>query len=128
MGFTESSQYIYINLDYKDIAKESHWARFDKKTGEVKWWRHKFDNAESNKFFTTKHFYNDFDGGNDIPFPVNEQYVMSYITEPPVNGKLTPEDFVTTKPLYPDKQAKLKQLIDEMDEEDNPIVVIYKLK
>lgn len=129
-SFIESSQYIYILLDYKDTKTESHWARYDKKTGEVKWWRNKIveENPELTKFFWTKHFYNDFDGGRDVIFHVNEQFAVAYISEPPFEKVLTIEDFATSKPLYPDKQAKLKSLVDEMGEDDNPTIVIYKLK
>jgi hypothetical protein len=42
--------------------------------------------------------------------------------------KLTSAHFAKSKALYPEKQKALKTLVDKLLEDDNPVVMLVKLK
>ncbi len=83
-------------------------------------------NGESNRI------YNDIDGGLSIwPYYYegeleNEWYFI--IDAINMKQKLSPEYLETSEALYPEKNEDLKEFIEELSIEDNPVLMIKKLK
>lgn len=110
-----SSQYLYL---YYQFQYKNYLGRFDKLTREVEFTEQK-----------QGCLINDFDGG----LSVNPSFNMGskWIAEIPADSllsTLTPEFFATSKAKYPEKKERLKKLVEELDENDNPVVMIISLK
>lgn len=76
-------------------------------------------------------FENDIDGG--ISFgpgkPNREGEIWTYKYDANYfKNQLTKEHFLNSKPLYPEKQKALIQLVDSIKDFDNPIIVVVYLK
>jgi hypothetical protein len=110
---SSSYLYLYYNYHYKNYL-----GRFDKLTGDV--------------LFTEQKqgcLVNDFDGGLSVNPSFNAP--NRWIAELPADSlldTLTPEYFAKSPAKYPNKKEKLKDLVDSLDENDNPVIMIITLK
>jgi hypothetical protein len=72
---------------------------------------------------------NDIDGGlNVFEGQQNDIYMYSLLWPFKMKEKLTSAHFAKSKALYPEKQKVLKTLVEKLLEDDNPVIMLVKLK
>lgn len=121
-AFTESKDFLYIYFSYQDKT-DSWFAQYDKIKCTVKFFHQKTHPLYGSGCF------NDIDGGPMvIARNTKGDYTWYPITYEMGQEYLTPEHFAKTEVLFPKKKAELMKLIQEMKEEDNPIIALYTLK
>ena len=76
---------------------------------------------------------NDIDGG--MPFPLEEivklengEFLISSINAFELKEYVASDDFKSSTPKYPEKKKQLEQLANSLDENDNPVLILVKLK
>jgi hypothetical protein len=76
---------------------------------------------------------NDLDNG--LPFVPekyfeigNENYLAAFIQPFELKKHVTSDKFKNSTPKYPEKKKELKQLANSLDENDNPVLMLVKLK
>jgi thiamine pyrophosphate-dependent acetolactate synthase large subunit-like protein len=73
---------------------------------------------------------NDFDGGITVN-PKFDAGNNKWVAELPADSlirTLTPEYLAKSKAMYPEKKEKLKKLVENLKENDNPVIMIITLK
>ena len=75
-------------------------------------------------------FINDFDGGPNIKFKksINDNTIISWINAFDLKTYVASDDFKNSTPKYPEKKKELKKLANSLDENDNPVLMLVKLK
>ena len=113
----EDHRYIYIYSGYR-APYIGLLSRYDKRTGDL------MENINPK-------IINDWDGGLDIelnPLLQTEDFLV-YLQQPfQMKESLTDEHFEKTKVAFPEKRDSLKSLLNNMQEDDNPVLMIVKLK
>lgn len=73
---------------------------------------------------------NDMDGGiNLMPkYIINDTLMVSWVNAYELKMYVTSDAFKNSTPLYPEKKKKLEQLASSLDENDNPVLMLVKLK
>ena len=73
---------------------------------------------------------NDIDGGiNFMPrYAVNDTLIVSWFEAYELKMYVASETFKNSTPKYPEKKNQLKQLEASLDENDNPVLMLVKLK
>jgi hypothetical protein len=72
---------------------------------------------------------NDWDGGMNVKhFGSQGKYMYGLFQPFDLKEELTAAHFSKSKALYPEQQKKLKTMVDQMDVEDNPVLMIVTLK
>lgn len=73
---------------------------------------------------------NDLDGGpNIIPLTVNnDNTIVSILDVLTLKKYISTEEFKKSKPKYPEKKQELVKLANSLNETDNPVLVLVKLK
>ncbi len=76
---------------------------------------------------------NNFDGGMDFNpetyFTDNgDEYLAGYIQPYELKMYVDSDDFKNSTPKYPEKKKALEQLANSLDENDNPVLMLVKLK
>ncbi|MCG6189365.1 6-bladed beta-propeller [Maribellus maritimus] len=76
---------------------------------------------------------NNFDGGMDFSpetcFTDNgKEYLAGYIQPYELKIYVASDEFKMTTPKFPDKKKELEQLANSLDENDNPVLMLVKLK
>lgn len=73
---------------------------------------------------------NDIDGGPDIYFKMakNNNTVISWINTYELKDYVRSQAFKNTIPKYPEKKKALEKLANSLDENDNPVLMLVKLK
>jgi hypothetical protein len=104
----ETKQYLFINFTIIGSTEDNYFL-YDKQ-------QNKLTNIEPE-------FVNNIDGGVDVR---GVKYTLLWPFE--MKRKLTSAHFAKTKVLYPEKQKALKELVNRLDDEDNPVLMIVKLK
>lgn len=121
-GFTECENFLYIRFSYQGDTN-SWFAQYNKKNENIKFWKHKINPSYGSGC------YNDIDGGPMVIARTDkENHTWSPITYEMGEEYLTPEHFAKMEVLFPEKKAELQNLLKSMKEDDNPIIVLYKLK
>jgi hypothetical protein len=118
----DSKKYLYIHHAYSPYDKESRrkfFTLYDRQTRQL-----------TANIKTT--IQNDWDGGMDIEnFDVSymEKSVVCFSLQPDeMQEKLTDSYFAKTVAKYPEKKKTLQTLIKGLLEDDNPVLMIVKLK
>jgi hypothetical protein len=77
---------------------------------------------------------NDFDGGLPL-VPISyycnekqEEFIIGQISPFQLKAHVTSETFKNFTPKYPDKKKELEKLANSLDENDNPVLMLVKLK
>jgi len=113
----EDHRYIYIYSGYR-APYIGLLSRYDKRTGDL------MENINPK-------IINDWDGGPDIelnPLLQTEDFLV-YQQQPfQMKESLTDEHFEKTKVAFPEKRDSLKSMLNNMQEDDNPVLMIVKLK
>ena len=73
---------------------------------------------------------NDMDGGvNMMPrYIFNDTLMVSWVNAYEVKTYVASNAFKTSTPKYPEKKKELEQLADSLEENDNPVLMLVKLK
>lgn len=72
---------------------------------------------------------NDWDGGMNIEhFYSDGKYIWWLFQAFDLKEELTSSHFSKSKALYPEQQKRLRTMVDKLDEEDNPVLMIVTLK
>lgn len=125
MAIAETKEFLLLDYVY---GKKWWYSFFNKKTGEVKTWSQSSDRIGGWFALDTPGITNDVDGGINIHgfrF-IDNHHIYSSIDA--VQADKLKETIKTTNVKLPKKKAELMRLLDEMGEDDNPIIAIYKLK
>lgn len=124
-GIFETSDDILFRFTHGENFFESYIARYNKQSKKVDFWKQpEYLGEKENDVL-----YNDIDGGpsyvirNNMDDP-NYLYVVIY----PHMAEMYLEKWRDKTVKYPEKRAELCKLLSQMQEEDNPILVLYKKK
>lgn len=128
--FKETADYLYM---YWNQYQKPYFARFDKKSGKLY--------IQEQEAYTKERFWhiyaygpqNDIDGCGIYFYPTDGNYedksnsILFRIT--PDNIDRVHETLKKAENVkYPEKRQQLLKMLDERKEDENPILVIYKLK
>jgi hypothetical protein len=80
--------------------------------------------------YPEKGLVNDLDGGPDIwPRTIkDDNTILSWIDAPKLKAYVASETFKDSKPKYPDKKEELEKLAESLQETDNPVLMMVRLK
>jgi len=79
--------------------------------------------------FNSERIPNDFDGGPDFyPIYQKNNEMIGIISSIDLIGKVFSDDFKSSTPKYPEKKKELERLVNNLDENDNPVLMLVKLK
>ncbi len=77
-------------------------------------------------------FINDLDGGIDIFGGIRTVHGMNILVEAVdalyLKTRLTPEYLSSSKAVYPEQKEKLIRFLEELKEDDNPVIIMVYLK
>lgn len=125
IGLFETSNDILFRISYGHEFSDNCIARFNKQSKKIQFWKQpEYQGEKQNDVL-----YNDIDGGpsyvirNTLDDP-NYLYVVIY----PYMAEKYLEKWRDKTVKYPEKRAELCKLLSQMQEEDNPILVLYKKK
>ena len=78
----------------------------------------------------SKGFINDFDGGPNLWFQTNkdENTLVSWINAYELKVHVASAAFKSYTPKYPEKKKELEKLANSLKEDDNPVLMLVKLK
>ncbi len=78
----------------------------------------------------SKGFINDFDGGPNLWFQTtkDENTLVSWISAFELKAHVTSAAFKSSTPKYPEKKKELEKLANSLKEDDNPVLMLVKLK
>jgi hypothetical protein len=73
---------------------------------------------------------NDLDGGPNITLKINkdDNTVFAWVNAYELKVHVASEAFKNSSPKYPEKKKELEQLANSLDENDNPVLMLVKLK
>jgi hypothetical protein len=119
-GANEDKQYYYIYHVYSPFNKNSRkyfFSRYNKQTNQL------MENINPV-------LKNDWDGGMDIRVFSQCQKENNFFTmlQPFEMKKMLADATNKEEAKYPEKQAAFKEMVDNMEEDDNPFIMIVKLK
>ncbi len=82
------------------------------------------------EFNDTEGIINDWDGGPNIHLKMNkdDNTVLSWIDAYELKQYVESDAFKNSTPKYPEKKKQLEQLANSLDENDNPVLMLVKLK
>jgi len=114
----ETSNYFYMYYQYQN---KNYLGRFNNKTGEIDF------SEEKNRQGCLK---NDFDGGMSVnpKFDGGNNKWIAELSAGDILQTLTKDFFAISKAKYPGKKEKLKLLVENVTENDNPIIMIISFK
>jgi hypothetical protein len=77
-----------------------------------------------------KGFINDFDGGpNILPKTIkDDNTIVSWIEAYELKAYVASKAFKNSTPKYPEKKKELEELANNLNENDNPVLMLVKLK
>lgn len=125
-SFCETSGYILIMFQYDN----KQWiVVYNKKTAKTISWSNEAEEVNKYGFVKGGGWVNDIDGGaalNSLRSITND-YLTTSIQPDELKTKFE-ENKENIKVKYPNKQKQLNNLINSLNEDENPIVILYKLK
>ncbi|HAC21184.1 MAG TPA: hypothetical protein DCF91_03665 [Porphyromonadaceae bacterium] len=124
-GLLETRSDILFLIGYGGDFTIDYIACYNKDNGDVKFWKM----AEYQKETVNSVLYNDIDGGPSIVIrgildDPNYAFTLIY----PHMAEVYLQEWRDKTVKYPEKRAQLCKLLSEMEEDDNPILVLYKKK
>ena len=111
----ESSRYLFYSYGFN---REGHILVLDKKSGQQ---------IEIDKEVGIR---NDLDGGPNITLKMtkDDNTVFAWVDAFELKAHVASETFKNSTPKYPEKKKELEQLANSLDENDNPVLMLVKLK
>ena len=140
----ESGSYIFIDCDFgiyspvkrnapvgEGVFRSEYYTYsvlgvFDKKKKELVF----AEPYPTDNHFLNKGLYNDFDGGLKF-YPqemINDSTLAMWIDAYIIKNHVVSEAFKTSRPKYPEKKKELAELAANLDANDNPVLMLVKLK
>lgn len=126
LSFSETSRYVLAMFQYDN----KRWvAVYDKRTKETSAWSIKPENVNKYGLLEGGGWINDIDGGaaptyfNSVS---NDYFALNVQPEDLKAQFIENKNYISVK--YPDKYQKLEQLINSLKDDENPIIILYKLK
>ena len=117
-GIYESDDYLIFK--YHHNSKRNNLMIYYKQTGEI-------DNFPENE--KSGGIKNDLDGGpNFIPEHNDNNLFLQKINAFELKALVETEEFKNSTPKYPEKKKELEELAASLDENDNPVLMMVKLK
>jgi hypothetical protein len=98
-----------------DKKKMQHLMLVQEKIGEVFYNANSFDNGPV--FIPKSKFFNN-----------NEEHLIGWIDAFKIKEHVASDAFSTSSPINPEKKLELEQLANQLDENDNPVLMMVKLK
>lgn len=119
--FLETSQFFFLKYELNTIQKL---AVIDKKIGIV---------IVTDLKNSKDGLINDLDKG--LPFIPeryfeigNEKYLVAFVQPFEIKNHVASDDFKNSTPKYPEKKKELEKLANSLDENDNPVLILVRLK
>lgn len=121
----ETKEFLFFKFWFD---KKLWFSRYDKKTEKIDSWEQTPFKAHYWMILDAPGITNDIDGSQSFKdfYNVGENCFHFAIT--PDNLDQVRRNVTEAKVKFPEKQAELLKLLDEMGEDDNPIIAFYKLK
>lgn len=126
LSFSETSRYVLAMFQYDN----KRWvAVYDKQAKEISAWSIKPENVNKYGLLEGGGWINDIDGGaaptylNSVS---NDYFAINVQPEDLKTQFIENKKYISVK--YPDKQQKLERLIHSLNDDENPIIILYKLK
>ena len=126
----ETKKFVFLEYSYKE-----KWAMvlIDKKTHET---FQGYNEKRRGHVNTEASIFNDLDGGLPLksePVLFNytdncSEYMVAFIFPFELKAHVASDEFKTSTPKYPEKKKQLEQLAKSLDENDNPVLMLVKLK
>lgn len=126
LSFCETSRYVLIMFQYDN----KRWvAVYDKRTTEISAWSIKPEIVNKYGLLKGGGWINDIDGGVAPTYfnSVSNNYFAINV-QPEDLKALFIENKKYISDKYPDKQQNLDKLIHSLNDDENPIIILYKLK
>lgn len=126
MLFLETSSSFYMDFSYR---RRKWIARYNKADGTLKCWAQEARiNRGGDHIVSGGGFYNDVLGGAvPIWISIGDKYISNIISQDNLDD-WSPEKLKSASVKFPEKRGQLVKLLEEYGEDDNPIIVLYKLK
>ena len=127
ISFIETDSFLYMDFSYNLKKWIVRYGKSDKTV--VCWAQEGRVLGKTTHFVWGGGFYNDVDGG---PSPLwgtldGGKYICAYISQDNLDAWSV--DKLKSKTVkFPEKQQQLIKMLEEYGEDDNPIIVLYKLK
>ncbi|SHJ99012.1 6-bladed beta-propeller protein [Tangfeifania diversioriginum] len=111
----ESSRYLFYSYGFN---KKGHILILDKKSGQQ---------TEIDREVGIR---NDLDGGPNITLKMNknDNTILAWVDAFELKSHVASEAFKNSTPKYPEKKKELEELADSLSENDNPVLMLVKLK
>lgn len=121
-GFSETDRFLLFTFQFD---RRFCFGVFDKNNSLMNIWAS--DKSDNTKGFhiPDKYFPNDIDGGSDGAIPLRG---IKAVQADQLIAELTPEHFSRSKAIYPEKKSALEKLVKNLNESDNPVVMVYHFK
>ena len=121
----ETKEFLFLKFWFD---KKLWFSRYDKKTEKIDSWEQTPFKAHYWMILDAPGITNDIDGSQSFKdfYNVGENCFHFAIT--PDNLDQVRRNITEAKVKFPEKQAELLKFLDEMGEDDNPIIAFYKLK
>ena len=129
ISFIETGSCLYMNFS----CQRKNWIVCYRKSDKtLKYWIQEsriIQLGNNNEIAIGKGFYNDIDGGLSPTWNTLDggKYIYTYISQDNLDAWSV--DKLKSKTVkFPEKQQQLIKMLEEYGEDDNPIIVLYKLK
>ncbi len=122
--FIETNKYIISEYNYK---KKDAYMFIDKLSHKISVCYFKWNRDEKGGIL------NNFDGGlmfepDTYLVQDNKEYLVGIIQPFELKAHVASSEFKNSTPKYPEKKKQLEQLANSLDENDNPVLMLVKLK
>ncbi|CEN50657.1 6-bladed beta-propeller [Capnocytophaga canis] len=126
LSFSEMPTKMFLRFVYD---QKKWYGVYDKQTGETSVWSVAPDDIDEYGILKGGGWVNDVDGGwSPLHFDSNSDGYFIGIVPPEELKARFLEDKERIEVKYPEKQKKLEQFVNSLDDDENPIIIIYKLK
>lgn len=126
LSFSEMFDKILITFIYD---KKNWYGVHSKQSGETSVWSVKPDSINKYGFLKGGGWVNDVDGGYSVTYlkSNSDGYFIRIVPPDELKARFL-ENKERIEVKYPEKQKKLEQLVNSLDDDENPVIVVYKLK
>ncbi len=141
----ETSRHLFLNCLFNDYSPARREKPIEYRPGVLTWfyaanvvgvYDKKSNDLRFSKPLKTENklvvtgITNDIDGGPSFEpaKTVNDSTLVMWFTPFDLKKHVESDEFVRSKPLYPEKKSELKMLADSLDENDNPILMFVTFK
>ncbi|MCE9002955.1 6-bladed beta-propeller [Bacteroides fragilis] len=121
----ETKDYLFLSFWFKC---KMWFSRYDKKKDKIDSWEQEPFDVRYWMIHDAPGITNDIDGSQSFTSLKNVGENCFYFAITPDNLDEVRRNVTEAKVKFPKKQAELLKLLDEMGEDDNPIIAFYKLK